>query len=186
MGYRQLQRDPDRPQLVVEALVDRAAQVLDPARAAGALPLADLARRHQRVVEAPALHRLVVVDEQLADLVADGAQRVVVVRRGRGRRARRSAPRGRPAAPRRRRTPCHSSALSRSISRNWRDWKPLAGASGSRNSRKPSGPIVSSTSSLASSSRSIATRRLSPGSAPPGRSRAQLGVDLRRARGSSA
>ena len=76
---RALERDPDLPQLLIEAPVDRRAQVLDAARAARAGAAADLARRHQRVVEAPALDRLVVVDEQLADLVARGAQRVVLV-----------------------------------------------------------------------------------------------------------
>ena len=37
-GHRQLQRDPDRPQLVEEALVDGPSQVLDPARASRPRP----------------------------------------------------------------------------------------------------------------------------------------------------
>ena len=56
-----------------------------------------------------------------------------------------------------------------SIARNCTDWKPDAGASGSRNSRKPSGPMVSSTSRWSSSSRSTASTRRSAGAAACGR-----------------
>src|SRR5688500_7864443 len=73
------QRGSHRPQVGIEALVLRAAQVLDAARAARAGPAADLARGHQRVVVAPQRDLLVVVDQQLGDLVQQRAPRVVEV-----------------------------------------------------------------------------------------------------------
>ena len=57
----------------------RALEVLDAGRAAGAGARADLARRHQRVMVAPARGALVVVEQQLGDVVPGGPQRVAGV-----------------------------------------------------------------------------------------------------------
>ena len=104
---------------------------------------------------------------------AGGAGRAAAWRdRARGPRARRSAACGRRAAARRRGTRPTARALAASISRNWRDWKPLAGVSRSRNSRNPRDRMVSSMSISASSFRSIATTRLRPGTRPPAGRRA--------------
>ena len=74
-----LERDPHVPEVGEEAPVDGRAQVGHAGRAAGPGPRADLARRHQRVVVAPAPDPLVVVHQQLRDLVPGGPQRVGVV-----------------------------------------------------------------------------------------------------------
>ena len=178
-----LERDPHVPEVGEEAPVDGRAQVGHAGRAAGPGPRADLARRHQGVVVAPARDPLVVVHQQLGDLVPGGPQRVgvVAVELGERRHARVAILRQlQPGAERlverrARRRLCRSPGQvsrapdSHSIARNWRDWKPDAGASGSRNARNPSGLIVSSTSSWSSSSRSTATVRRRHGAAACGR-----------------
>ena len=175
-GYRQIQCGPGRPTTPEEPPVDGAPQVVDAARAAGPRPGPDLARRHQRVVVAPAPDRLVVVDQQLGDLWSSGARGspVVAVEAGERRVARAPV---RPAAARRRcRTPAGDPRRLAARSSGTGATEAGGGRQRVAELEEPSGPMVSSTSSCPSSRRSMATTRLRPVSAPPRAAGAQLGV----------